>query len=212
LASHASPANLLLHLRKLSADAHSDELLRDLSTLPLTDSPFVQHLLVLAFLPLLHRTVRLVTKQQLGLAPEDIAQQALSFFLEFLRSAEMRDRRSHFAFAISREVKRYVLTWARRESLKAAPLADLDAFQAAPEDQSSIERLTELRHFLHRCVTKGVLTDAELRMLVESKLNGGNAHELGEFNGTSSNALRQKLKRLLARLRRIARNRSAENF
>jgi hypothetical protein len=212
LAHHSSPSNLLLHLRNLSADAQSDELLRDFFAPPLTDSPVVQHLLILAFFPLLHRTVRLVARQQPDLSPEDIAQQALSFFLELLRSAEMRNRRSHFAFAISREVKRYVFTWARRESRKAAPLVDLDVFEAALGDQSSVQRLTELRHFLHRCVTKGTLTDAELHLLVEFKLNAGNVREFVAFNGTSSNALRQKLKRLLAKLRRIARSKPSENL
>jgi hypothetical protein len=204
LQQHPSPASLLSHLRNLSSDSRSDELLRGLFTPPLSKNPLVQQLLILAFFPLLHRTVRLVTKQQPALSAEDVAQQALSFFLDLLGSDEMRNRRSHFGFAVAREVKRDVFTWARRESRKAAPLADLEAFQAALDDQSSIERLTQLRHFLHRCVTKGMLTDMELYLLEEFKLNGGNAAELGAFNGTSANAVRQKLKRLLGRLRRVA--------
>src|SRR6267378_1189473 len=44
-----------------------------------------------------------------------------------------------------------------------------------------------------------MLTDVELHLLVEFKLNGGNAAELGAFNGTSANAVRQKLKRTTLR-------------
>jgi len=211
LASHASLApyssipDLLTHLRNLPPDGRSDDLLRVLLTLRLTHASLVEPLLVLAFLPLLHRTVHLVVKQQFTLSQEDTAQQALSFFLEFLRSDEMRVRRSHFAFAISRELKRRLFTWADRESRKIAMLDNLNAELPVPSHEHfSLERLTELRHFLHRCVASGMLTDSELHLLVQFKLNGGNARELGGFNGTSANAVRQKLKRLLARLRQAA--------
>lgn len=205
LACYSSISNLLSHLRDLPPDDRSDDLLRALFTLHASRSSLVEGLLILAFFPLLHRTVHLVTKQQFLLPPEDTAQQALSFFLEFIRSNDFRNRRSHFAFAISREVKRHVFSWAERESRKIALLDNLSGEIRAPFDEhSSLERLTQLRHFLHRCVTKRMLTDAELHLLVEFKLNGGNARELGGFNGTSANAIRQKLKRLLARLRRAA--------
>ena len=205
LARHSSITNLISYLKKLPADNRSDELLRDLFLLRVNHATLVEPLLVLNFLPVLHRTVRLVTTQQFGLSPEDIAQETLSFFLEFLHSDKFRKRHSHFAFAISREVKRHVFTWARRESRKAAALDDLTGENVtALSVQFSLERLTELRHFLHLAVTKGMLTGAELDMLVDFKLNGGAAGEPGGFNGTSSNAVRQKLKRLLAKLRRLA--------
>ena len=44
----------------------------------------------------------------------------------------------------------------------------------------------------------------ELDLLVQFKL-GNNGGELGESNGTLSNAVRRKLKRLLTKLRRLAR-------
>jgi hypothetical protein len=40
--------------------------------------------------------------------------------------------------------------------------------------------------------------------LIEFKLNGANGEEFADLNGTSSNAIRQKLKRLVAKLRRLA--------
>ena len=89
---------------------------RRVHTIPLLSKA----LLVLAFLPMLHVTVRRVGKQQSNLAPEDIAQQALSVLLQHLRSDELQARQSHFAFAISRAVKRKVFEWARRESTDCA--------------------------------------------------------------------------------------------
>ena len=207
LLPHCSISGLLSHLRNLRSDAESDSLLQGLLALRLKHSSLVEPLLILAFLPLLHRTVHQVTNRQFALSPEDTAQQALSFFLELLHSADMRNRRSHLAYAVAREIKRHVFSWAQRESRTMAPLDDLYGEIPAPAyELSSLERLTQLRHFLRRCVSRGMLTDAELDSLVESKLNGGNLAELGALDGISPNAVRQKLKRLLAKLRRIAHN------
>jgi DNA-directed RNA polymerase specialized sigma24 family protein len=103
-------------------------------------------------------------------------------------------------------VKRQVFEWASRENGKTG-LTDQfdDEALAAPAFEEPFERYAFLRHFLHRCVTKGLLTDAELNLLIDLKLNGTNGEEFADFNGTSSNAVRQRLKRLLAKLRRLAR-------
>jgi DNA-directed RNA polymerase specialized sigma24 family protein len=155
---------------------------------------------------MLHRAVRLIARQQESLAEEDIAQQVLFFFLQFLASPEMATRRSHFAFAIAREVKRHIFEWAKRESAKAALLdhADVEA-SVFIELGDSFEQYTLLRHFLHRCLTKGLLADSELDLLIQFKLDGNTGEELAALNGSSSNAVRQRLKRLLAKLRRLAR-------
>jgi DNA-directed RNA polymerase specialized sigma24 family protein len=205
LRQYSSVATLLLHLRLSPADARSDELLRELFALRGIGPSFMESLLVLAFLPMLHGAIRRVGRQQPGLLQEDIMQQALSFLLQYLRSDELLARQSHFAFAISRAVKRQVFGWANRESGKTGLLRyyDDETF-AAPADEEPFERYALLRHFLHRCVTKGLLTNAELDLLIEFKLNGANGEEFADLNGTSSNAVRQKLKRLLAKLRRLA--------
>jgi DNA-directed RNA polymerase specialized sigma24 family protein len=186
-------------------DATSNELLRELFAIRTLNPEFIESLLVLTFLPMLHGTIRRVARQQPGLSPEDITQQALSFLLHFLRSDELGARQSHFAFAISRAVKRQVFEWANRESGKMGLLNHCDSEAlAAFAGTESVERYALLRHFLHRCVTKGLLTDAEINLLIDFKLNGTNGQEFADFNGTSSNAVRQRLKRLLAKLRRLA--------
>jgi DNA-directed RNA polymerase specialized sigma24 family protein len=205
LRQYSSASTLLLHLKMSPVDATSNELLRELFAIRTLNPEFIESLLVLTFLPMLHGTIRRVARQQPGLSPEDITQQALSFLLHFLRSDELGARQSHFAFAISRAVKRQVFEWANRESGKMGLLNHCDSEAlAAFAGTESVERYALLRHFLHRCVTKGLLTNSELNLLIDFKLYGTNGEEFADFNGTSSNAVRQRLKRLLAKLRRLA--------
>jgi hypothetical protein len=205
LRQHSSVSTLLRHLRASPAGARSDEVLRELFASRAIAPEFIESLLVLVFLPMLHGTIRRVAKQQASLAQEDITQQGLSFLLQYLRSDELQSRQSHFAFVISRAVKRQVFEWAYRESGKTGLLryCDGESFAALAAEEP-FERHALLRHFLHRCVKKRLLADAELDLLIQFKLNGTNGEEFADFNGTSSNAIRQKLKRLLAKLRRLA--------
>jgi DNA-directed RNA polymerase specialized sigma24 family protein len=205
LRPYPSISALLLHLRAAPADARSDELLSEIFASRGINPAFVESLLVLVFLPMLHGTIRRVAKQQPALAREDITQQALSVLLQYLRSEELRSRQSHFAFAISRAVKRQVFEWANRDSGKTGPLRYYDGESfAALRAEEPFERYALLRHFLHRCVTKGLLAEVELDLLIQCKLNGSLGEEFADFNGTSLNAVKQKLKRLLAKLRRLA--------
>ena len=192
-------------LRTSPADGRSDGLLRELLRLRESKPELVEGLFILAFVPMLHRSIRRVAQYQPALAEEDITQQALRFLLEFLRSQELQERESHFAFAISRGLKRRLFEWANRESTKAALLEhpDLEALPVLMMEDS-FERYALLQHFLHRCVTKGLLKDAELDLLIQFKLNGTSGEEIADSNGTSSNAVRQRLKRLLAKLRCLA--------
>ncbi|HET9377773.1 MAG TPA: hypothetical protein VFO40_22565 [Chthoniobacterales bacterium] len=205
LRQFSSVSALLLHFRASPAATSSDELLRELFTARAARPAFTESLLVLVFLPMLHGTIRRVVKQQPGLLAEDITQQTLSFLLQSLRSAELRARQSHFAFAISRAVKRQVFEWANREGGRNGPLNHGSAeIPAAFTVEDSLERHALLRHFLYRCVTKGLITNPELDLLIQFKLEGDTGNDLWESRETFSNALRQRLKRLLAKLRRLA--------
>jgi hypothetical protein len=152
-----------------------------------------------------HRTSSGFQRIRILLSHEDIAQQALRVLLEYLRSDDLRTRRSHFAFAISRAVKRKVFEWAQRESRGYGDV--LNGNSTAPEDMASrdsFERHLLLRHFLNRCISKKLITDSELNLLVQFKLDGGSFETVNGSNGNSTNAVRQKLKRLLGKLRRLA--------
>jgi hypothetical protein len=205
LPQFSSAAELLCPLRASAADARSDELLRELFRMLAARPALVESLLILAFVPTLHRTIRRVVRYQPALAEEDITQQALSFLLQFLRSKEMQMRQTYFAFAISRAVKRQVFEWARREGTKDALLDHGGDIILPLAFEESLERYAQLRHFLHRCVARGALTEAELDLLIQFKREGTNGDNFDIPNGNASNALRQRLKRLLAKMRRLAR-------
>ena len=202
---HSSVSEVLQILRASPAGARSDDLLRELLNLRAVRQAFIESLLVLVFVPMLHRTIRRVARHRSGLAEEDITQQVLSILLQLLRSDDLQARQTHFAFAISRAVKRQAFEWARREQMKEALLSHgTDIFYPFAVEES-FERHAQLRHFLHRCVTRGDLTDAELELLIQFKLEGPNGEDLENLNGNPTNAVRQRLKRLLAKLRRLAR-------
>jgi DNA-directed RNA polymerase specialized sigma24 family protein len=203
---HSTVSNLLFHLRASPADAANDNLFHEIFALREANPAFAESLLVLVFLPMLHRAVRLITRQQESLAEEDIAQQVLFFFLQFLHSPEMTTRSSHFAFAIARGVKRHIFEWAKQESANATLLDHANGEASVfVELEDSFERFAQLRHFLHRCVTKGMLAESELDLLIQVKVDGNTGEEMAVLNSSSSNAVRQRFKRLLAKLRRLAR-------
>ena len=200
-----SPFRLLAYLKTAKAGPASDQLLRDLLAARSLEPELVETLLIVAFVPVLHSTVRRIAKQQTQLARADIVQQALSVFLEVSRSEGLRNRQSHLAFALARAVKRKLFEWAAREG--AIPLAT--GVEAGPCCESGdggriIERNASLRHFLRRCFTHGVLNDSELNLLFQVKLDGNTGKEVALSNAITSNAVRQRMKRLLGKLRRIA--------
>jgi DNA-directed RNA polymerase specialized sigma24 family protein len=198
-----SVSSLLLHLRSSPVDARSDELLHELLGLRAIRPAYVEPVLILAFLPMLHRTARRVAQLQSGLSAEDISQQALSFLLEYLSSAELQTRNSHFAFAISRALKRKMFEWANRQGAREK---SEDGENPAQDGRpvAAFERPAMLRHFLHRSVLQGRLSGEELD-LIQFKMEGYGARDFAAFGRGSSNVLRQRLKRLLAKLRHFAR-------
>jgi hypothetical protein len=196
----------LSELRASAADPRSDELFRRLFAARETNPRLVETLLVLAFLPMLHHTIRRVAKHQPALSPDDITQQTLTTLLQFLRSEHLRMRTSHFAFAISRSVKRQMFEWANREgSVNGARTEVNGELFATLTREEPFERHALLRHFLHRCVAKGQLSEAEIDLLIQFKLEGNNGNPVRRGSvENSTNATRQRMKRLLAKLRRLA--------
>ena len=205
LRAFASPFHLLSHLKATQAGPSSDELFRELLAARAVEPQFIETLMIVAFVPALHGTIRRIAKQQLRLTRADITQQALSVFLQVLGSEQIEKRQSHFAFAISRAVKRQLFEWAGREGAVHGPVREEEPQTQLPlPDDELMERHAVLRHFLHRCIAKGLLGDAELDLLIQIKLDGNTGEEVAESNSTTSNAVRQRMKRLLAKLRRLA--------
>jgi hypothetical protein len=201
----SSPAELLDLLRTAPLPNCSDDVFRGLFRLRPADPDFIESLLVLAFVPMLHRTIHRVALYQPTLNEEDITQQALAGMLEVLRSGEMLQRKSHYAFAVSRAVKRQLFAWGRREGRNNQHLQKTTDRLGFLTSADAFEEHAQLRHFLHQSLKRGELTDAELDLLIRFKLEGMNGKDLVVGNGHSANATRQRMKRLLAKLRRLAR-------
>jgi len=175
----------ILHLRQIGPDT----LLRDI--------------LLLAFVPVLHTASRQIAQRYPLLSPEDTLQQLVAALLETLDSPKLLARDSHVAFAISRMAKRNTFDWAERQT-RTPGNAERDELLSEPPLSGipePLERAVLLRHFLCRCQREGLLTGADVELLVHIKLEG----HLGDGDGKYSNALRQKIKRLLGKLREAAR-------
>jgi hypothetical protein len=191
--SHPADA-VLFELFQLRQKLKTDALLRDI--------------LLLAFIPVLHATSRQIAKQYPSVPSDDAAQHLVATFLEALDSNLLHGRNSHLAFVLSRMVRRNVFDWAKREcripgsAERDDPLPEPASALGIPE---SLESAALLRHFLFRCERQGLLSEADLELLVHIKLQASRS-EAGQTSLVYSNALRQKMKRLLRKLRHAARS------
>ena len=200
---------LTAHLRSCRSNGNgthpADEILLEMLRLRRSNgnNTLLRDILLLAFIPVLHSAIRQLHRHHPLLSNEDAAQHLVVSLLEALDSPGLLARNSHLPFAISRTVKRRMYEWAERQDRtpgnaeRDEPIAGTDAISGIPE---SIERAVLLRHFLCRCQREGLLTGADLGLLVDIKLEANFAERNGEY----SNALRQKIKRLLHKLRNAA--------
>lgn len=214
LSAFPSASDLIAYLhtsRKANNGAYAvDRILAELLHTMATDGDVtaLRDLLLLAFIPTLHSTSRRVAVRYPSLSTDDIAQHAVTSLLQTLGSPEFNGRSSHVAFAISRILKRNAFEWAERECRSPAYGAAMEMFPDAPSSYDTpepIERAVLLRHFLHRCHQRGLLTGEDLNLLVQFKLDAARDAKSGGPAAVYSNAARQRMKRLLGKLRRIAR-------
>lgn len=202
LAAFPTAEDLLLHLQSLAGSAPSDPLLSELLEARVAfPGGLADSVLVLLFLPMLHSTLRRLRQRYPALSREDAAQQTLGALFASLASARLSERHSYVAFAIARKVRRAAFEWAAREArspLEASRSDDPRETNGSESAADSFERTALLRHFFRRAVERGTLNAGELDLLITFKLEGG------AENGAFSNAERQRLKRLLGKLRRLA--------
>jgi hypothetical protein len=168
----------------------------------------LRDVLLLAFIPALHSTARQLARRYPLLPADDTAQHLVASLLQTFDSPKLLARDSHLAFAISRMAKRSVFEWAERET-RIPGNAERDEPVVPTDDvvwgiPAPLERAVLLRHFLSRCQREGVVTGPDLEILVRIKLEGNFAEPNGKLAGYP-NALRQRIKRLLAKLRKAAR-------
>ena len=166
-----------------------------------------QRLLLLVFIPTVHRTTSQITGAFPSLTRDDTAQHLFAVLLEFLHSKELRSRHSHLGFTIARKIRRSAFRWAIRESHRSlrdetdgTSTAVLETH--ASDDDSHANIL--LQQFLDNCQRRGWLSTEERELLTQFKLEGISCPELARRNGHSAVAIRHRIQRLLDRLRRIA--------
>jgi DNA-directed RNA polymerase specialized sigma24 family protein len=211
LAVFPNALELIRHLHRQDRDQspHSDRLLLDLlarsSQLPF--GPLRQRLLLLAFVPTLHRTTSQITVTFPSLTRDDTAQHLFTVLLEYLPSNELQSRRSHLAFTIARKVRRGGFRWAIREcrsSLRNEPDGTpTTSLETGVTDVYTASHIL-LRRFLDNCQHRGWLSSEERELLSQFKLEGIPSQELARRSGRSAVAIRHRIQRLLDRLRRIA--------
>ncbi len=212
LAAFSTARELIAHLHRhsdgpsSSVDAVIAELVRPGRNGSL--DPIGQSLLLLVFVPTIHRTTTQITSAFPSLAREDTAQHLFAALLEFLHSTELRSHRSHLAFFVARKMRRSAFRWAIRESRldlptdwDPAPTASAESDESRDESHAAVV----LAKFLDDCQRRGWLSEQERRLLAQFKLEGIRAAELARRSGHSSTAVHHRIQRLLDRLRRIAR-------
>jgi DNA-directed RNA polymerase specialized sigma24 family protein len=212
LAAFPTALELVAHLHRQQCDEHSsspDEILVELvaagpNGVP---HPFVERLLLLVFVPTMHRTTRQVSAAFPLLARQDTAQHLFAVFLEFLHSQELRSRKSHLAYAVARKMRRSAFRWAIRESRLDLDESD-GPLNASPETEETAERTHPealLAEFLDNCQRRGWLSEEERQLLTEFKLERVSGAEIARRSCHSVVAIHHRIQRLLERLRRIAR-------
>jgi DNA-directed RNA polymerase specialized sigma24 family protein len=189
-----------------SSDRILLELLGPSSAAPL--GPMQHGLLLLAFIPTMHRTATQVTTAFPAIARDDAAQHLFTILLEFLPSKELQSRRSHLAFTIARKMRRSAFRWAIRES-RTSLRNEMDGtatgvFETDVSVEDSRSKIL-LWQFLDDCQRRGWLSSEERELLTQFKLEGISGSELARRSGHSVVAIRHRIQRLLDRLRRIAR-------
>lgn len=175
--------------------------------------PLFQDLLLLAFVPTLHKTYREICFRFTDLYREDVAQQVLTSFLELARSSALQRRNGYFSAALARGVRKSVFRWAMKES-QNLPDAEFPggspSNHAEPVADVDLETPCVLRKFLSRCIETGALTHSDHDLLVKFSLEGLRAKELANgHSGLTPTALHRRLQRIMTRLRETATHRLA---
>jgi DNA-directed RNA polymerase specialized sigma24 family protein len=212
LAVFPTASALIAHLHRQSEDQNSsvDNVIRELVRTGRNGrlDPIGQSLLLLVFVPTIHRTTTQISAAFPALARDDTAQHLFVTLLGFLHSQELGSQRSHLAFIVARRMRRSAFRWAIRESRlnlptdwDPAPATSEDADEARDESHAGVL----LAKFLDDCQRSGWLSEEERQLLAQLKLEGISGAELARRSGHSVTAIYHRIQRVLERLRRIAR-------
>jgi len=205
LVSFMTASSLLVCLRSLrhgngSGEA-SDSIFRALREALGKAGGIAETLLLLALVPVLHATVSSFARAYPMLEREDLAQQASAIFIALVNSEDWRRHETHLAFSLARELRRAFSLWVQDEVLLFPESPNGSTPERSISAAELFERHVVLKHFLTRSLRTGALNEDDIHLLIEFKLEGGIEERR---NGPMSNAVRQRMKRLLSKMRRHA--------
>jgi hypothetical protein len=162
-----------------------------------------QQLLLLAYMPAIHKVYREACQKFPGLCPEDIAQQAALCFLETARSPEMQILNGHLPAALSRRFRQSLFRWAIGELRQSLPLEEIAS--NIPESQArNFEEGVVLEELLSKARRMGILSASQCELVRKFHCEGFQPEELREGkDGPSAIALYRRIQRAVHRLRRI---------
>ncbi len=172
------------------------------------DPEMSQSVLVLAFMPTIHRTYREIRAWFQELCTEDIAQQTFLLFLELAASTAAGLLGGQLSFALARSLHRNTLRWARREQLM---LFEEDRFReeqqhrAEPSEDAYFEPASLLEDFLDYCVRKEIISAFERALLLKIKVDGFVAKEAADTHTVlSPKAVHMRIQRIMKKLQEAA--------
>jgi hypothetical protein len=162
-----------------------------------------QQLLLLAYMPAIHKVHREACPKFPGLCPEDIAQQAALCFLETARSPEIQNLNGHLPAALARRFRQSLFRWAINELLQSLPLEEIAANIPGTQARNFEEGIL-LEQLLSKAQRMGVLSLSECELVRKFHCDGFHRNELGsDESGPSGIALYFRVYRTINRLRRL---------
>lgn len=199
-----------LHIRRDGGASvpSASEVVRSLmqSSSVISDPELRNSVLVLSFVPMIHRTYREVRAWFREIEAEDIAQQILTLFLELVDSTTPISTGNHLPIALTRALRKNAFRWAEKEK-RFTIQREFDKSQAAAEPGAidTFETVSVLNDFLNHCHRIGILSVFERELLVKLKVEGFFAKEIiHTHTALSEKAVHWRVERILQRLQKAA--------
>ena len=162
--------------------------------------------LVLSFIPMIHRTYREVSAWFREIESEDIAQQILTLFLELVDSISPNPANDHLPIALTRALRKNAFRWAEWEKRHAVQReTEKSQVIAEPSANDTFETVSILNDFLDHCCQIGILSQFERSLLVKIRIEGFLAKEVSSHNPVlSARAVECRIQRILKRLQKAS--------
>jgi DNA-directed RNA polymerase specialized sigma24 family protein len=163
-------------------------------------------ILVLSFIPMIHRTYREVRAWFREIEPEDIAQQILTLFLDLVASASPMPMNNYLPIALTRTLRKNSFRWAEKEK-RHTTQRETDKSQEFAEvgANDTFETVSVLNDFLNHCHRIGILSTFERDLLIKLKVEGFFAKEIIQTHtALSEKAVHWRVERILQRLHKAA--------